>query len=359
MTDTTTAKGSVTHRVFGTLPDGRAVTQFSLRNASGMEARIINYGGIITHLFVPNRDGEMADVVLGFDELAPYLTDSPYFGALIGRFGNRLAGGRFELDGVTYALAQNDGDNHLHGGVEGFDKKLWDAESVEGELGVGLRLKLISADGDQGYPGTLSVVVEYWLTEDNQLITDYTATTDKATPVNLTQHSYFNLAGSGTVRDHQLQLNARQYTPVNEGLIPEGPLEAVTNSAFDFTQPKAIGADIDAGETQLKRANGGYDHNFVINERAGKGESLAARAVEPVSGRVLEVWTEEPCFQLYSGNFLDGSTQGKGVRHVRHGAFCVEPQHFPDSPNQERFPSTILRPGERYHTRMSFRFHAE
>ncbi len=324
-----------------------------------MEARIINYGGVITHLFVPDREGAMADVVLGFDALEPYLTDSPYFGALIGRFGNRIAGGRFELAGVTYSLDQNDGDNHLHGGVEGFDKKLWEAEPVAGANGVGLRLKLVSPHGDQGYPGTLSVVVEYWLTEDNRLVTDYTATTDKATPVNLTQHSYFNLAGSGTVRAQQLQLNARQYTPVNEQLIPEGPLETVTNSAFDFTQPKAIGADIDADETQLKRANGGYDHNFVIDERADDGESFAVRAVEPGSGRVLEVWTEEPCFQLYTGNFLDGSTEGKGVRQVRHGAFCVEPQHFPDSPNQERFPSTILRPGERYHTRMSFRFYTE
>lgn len=341
---------------FGSLPDGREVTQFILRNTKGMEVRLINYGGIITHLFVPDRDGNVADVVMGFDELGPYLTDSPYFGALIGRFGNRIAGGRFQLDGVEYRLDQNDGENHLHGGVEGFDKKLWDAESFEDERGVGVRLSLVSPDGDQGYPGSLSVTVEYWLTDDNQLITDYRATTDKATPVNLTQHSYFNLAGQGTVRDHQLTLNASLYTPVSDKLIPEGPLVDVAGTAFDFRQPKAIGSDIDADDIQLKRANGGYDHNFVVDRQGQQGEVLAARAVEPVSGRVLEVWTEEPCFQLYTGNFLDGSVEGKGQKQIRHGAFCVEPQHFPDSPNQNRFPSTIVRPGDTYHTRMSFRF---
>lgn len=351
--------GSVTSRAFGTLPDGREVTQFTLSNNAGMEVRLINYGGVITHLFAPDRDGKTADVVLGFDTLAPYLTDSPYFGALIGRFGNRIAGGQFELEGTSYKLDQNDGDNHLHGGLEGFDKKLWDAEPFQDERGAGVRLSLVSPDGDQGYPGTLSVTVEYWLTGDSQLVTDYSATTDKATPINLTQHSYFNLAGQGTVRDHRLTLNAREYTPVNDKLIPEGPLEAVSGGPFDFTSEKAIGADIDEDHPQLKRANGGYDHNFVVAERASSGESLAARAVEPASGRVLEVWTEEPCFQLYTGNFLDGSVEGKGVKQVRHGAFCVEPQHFPDSPNQDRFPSTILQPGERYHSRMSFRFSVE
>ncbi|WP_439510110.1 aldose epimerase family protein [Marinimicrobium koreense] len=341
---------------FESLPDGREVTQFILRNSKGMEVRLINYGGIITHLFAPDRNGNVADVVVGFDELAPYLTDSPYFGALIGRFGNRIAGGQFELDGVEYRLDQNDGENHLHGGVEGFDKKLWDAEPFEDDRGAGVRLSLVSPDGDQGYPGNLSVTVEYWLTDDNQLITDYRATTDKATPVNLTQHSYFNLAGKGTVRDHQLTLNASKYTPVSDKLIPEGPLVEVAGTAFDFRKPKTIGAEIDADDIQLKRANGGYDHNFVVDRQGGQGEVLAARAEEPVSGRVLEVWTEEPCFQLYTGNFLDGSVEGKGQKQIRHGAFCVEPQHFPDSPNQDRFPSTIVRPGDTYHTRMSFRF---
>lgn len=341
---------------FGSLPDGREVSQFILRNTKGMEVRLINYGGIITHLFAPDRNGDLADVVMGFDELGPYLTDSPYFGALIGRFGNRIAGGRFELDGVEYRLDQNDGENHLHGGIEGFDKKLWDAEPFEDERGVGVSLSLISPDGDQGYPGTLTVTVDYWLTEDNQLVTDYHATTDKATPVNLTQHSYFNLAGQGTVRDHQLQLNASRYTPVSDKLIPEGPLVAVDGTAFDFRNAKPIGADIDGDDLQLQRANGGYDHNFVIDRQDQTGEVLAARAVEPASGRVLEVWTEEPCFQLYTGNFLDGKTEGKGQKQIRHGAFCVEPQHFPDSPNQDRFPSTVVRPGETYHTRMSFRF---
>lgn len=341
---------------FGALPDGRKVTQFILSNAQGMEVRLLNYGGIITHLYAPGRAGELTDVVMGFDELDPYLTDSPYFGALIGRFGNRIAGGRFELDGVEYSLDQNDGDNHLHGGVEGFDKKLWDAQSFEENGESGVRLSLLSPDGDQGYPGNLSVTVEYRLTDDNRLVTDYQATTDKATPINLTQHSYFNLSGGGTVRDHRLTLNASRYTPVSDKLIPDGPLVDVTGGAFDFREPKAIGVDIDADDLQLKRANGGYDHNFVLDRGEQSGEVLAAKAVDPASGRVLEVWTEEPCFQLYTGNFLDGHTSGKGWTQARHGAFCVEPQHFPDSPNQDRFPSTILRPGERYHTRMSFRF---
>lgn len=349
-------KASVNSKVFGRLPDGRDVTQFSLSNESGMEVRLLNYGGIITHLFVPDRNGKPADVVLGFDSLEPYLTDSPYFGALIGRFGNRIAGGRFTLSGVEYALDQNDGENHLHGGVEGFDKKLWDAETFEDQRGVGVRLMLVSPEGDQGYPGTLNVTVDYCLTSDNRLVTEYSATTDKATPVNMTQHSYFNLAGAGTVREHKLTLNASQYTPVNENLIPEGELVNVKGTAFDFTSTKAIGADIDRDDTQLKRANGGYDHNFIVQRDGVTGEALAAKAYDPQSGRKLEVWTEEPCFQLYTGNFLDGSTEGKGVKHVRHGAFCVEPQHFPDSPNQDRFPSVILRPGERYHTQMSFRF---
>lgn len=347
----------VTSAPFGQMPDGRTVTQFTLTNRQGMEVRLLDLGGIVTHLYAPDRDGRFADVVLGFDTLEPYLTDSPYFGALIGRVGNRIAGGRFELDGEVYELDRNDGENHLHGGLEGFDKKLWQAQAFSDQRGVGVKLTLLSEDGDQGYPGNLSVQVDYILTEDNQLVTEYQATTDRATPVNLTQHSYFNLAGQGDVRGHQLQLNASRYTPVSGNLIPQGDLAPVADTPFDFTRPKAIGADIDAEHEQLARANGGYDHNFVIDRaEQATGEQLAARALEPESGRVLEVWTEEPCFQLYTGNFLDGSMAGKGQQYACHGAFCVEPQHFPDSPNQARFPSIVLPPGERYQTRMSFRF---
>jgi len=346
----------VTSKPIGELSDGRTVHQFTLKNRHGMEVRLLDLGGIITHLFAPDRNGQFEDVVLGFDDLSPYLTDSPYFGALIGRVGNRIANGRFELGGKVYELDQNDGENHLHGGYEGFDKKLWQALTFNDQRGAGVTLKLLSEDGDQGYPGNLRVQVNYILTDDNQLITEYHATTDHSTPVNLTQHSYFNLAGQGDVRDHQLQLNASRYTPVSTKLIPQGELEPVAGTPFDFTQSKAIGADIDQPHEQLLRANGGYDHNFVVDAEPGKREQLAARAVEPTSGRVLEVWTEEPCFQLYTGNFLDGTLKGKGQTYTKHGAFCVEPQHFPDSPNQARFPSIVLEPSDIYRTRMSFRF---
>lgn len=341
---------------FGHLPDGREVTQFTLRNRQGMEVRLIDYGGIITHILVPDRDGKLVDVVLGYDSLAPYLADSPYFGALIGRFGNRMAGGCFKLEGREYQLDQNDGDNHLHGGVEGFDKKLWQAEPFEGPEGIGVALTLVSPDGDQGYPGRLEVEVRYTLTDANELYTDFRASSDRATPVNLTQHSYFNLAGEGDALEHQLYLNADHFTPVDEGLIPLGELAPVAGTPFDFTQPKAIGEAIHSEHPQLVYANGGYDHNYVLNRGEDQGMVLAARALEPHSGRVLEVFTEEPCCQFYSGNFLDGSLHGKERPFPRHGAFCIEPQHFPDSPNQAVFPSTILLPGETYHTRMSFRF---
>ncbi|MGD8174861.1 aldose epimerase family protein [Marinimicrobium sp. ARAG 43.8] len=346
---------------FGTLPDGRPVSQCVLTNPAGMEVRLLNYGGIITHLFAPDRHGELADVVLGFDELAPYFTDSPYFGAIIGRFGNRIAKGSFSLGGETFQLDQNDGENHIHGGVEGFDKKLWEMEALDNGDDAGVRLTLISPDGDQGYPGELRVQVDYRLTPDNRLVTEYQATTTRATPVNLTQHSYFNLAAQGNVLEHILELNASQFTPVNEGLIPEGDLTNVQGTPFDFTKPQRLGAGIGEAHPQLQRVNGGYDHNFVIDrDKPNAGEEVfAARAHEPHSGRVLEVWTTEPCFQLYTSNFLDGTVVGKKQRQVRHGAFCIEPQHFPDSPNQSRFPSTILQPGERYYSRMSFRFSAQ
>ncbi|MDQ2075797.1 aldose epimerase family protein [Marinimicrobium sp. ABcell2] len=350
---------SVSQATFGHLPDGREVTQFTLCNAHGMEVRLINYGGIVTHLWAPDRDGKLADVVLGYDDLEPYLKDSPYFGALIGRVGNRIAGGRFELDGESFKLECNDGANHLHGGLEGFDKKLWDARSFNDARGVGVELTLISPDGDQGYPGRLDVQVTYTLTESNELLTEYRAETDKATPVNLTQHSYFNLAGTGNVLDHQLVLNAERYTPAGEGLIPLGRIEPVEDTPFDFRKARPIGELIHQADTQLQLANGGYDHNYVVARGEEKGMVQAARVWDPESGRVLEVFTEEPGFQFYSGNFLDGSLEGKGRRFERHSGFCIEPQHFPDAPNQPEFPSTTLRPGEIYRTLMSFRFSAE
>lgn len=350
------ANSSVTQASFGHLPDGREVTQFALRNRHGMEVRLINYGGIITHLWAPDRDGRLEDVVLGFDALGPYLQDSPYLGALVGRVGNRIAKGRFELDGETFSLECNDGANHLHGGAEGFDKKLWDATPFDDERGVGVVLTLVSPDGDQGYPGRLQVTVTYTLTDNNELLTEYEAETDRATPVNLTQHSYFNLAGSGDVLNHQLVLNAEHYTPVGEGLIPTGELESVQGTPFDFRQARAIGAQIHSDHNQLQLANRGYDHNFVLARGDSEGLVLAARAWDPESGRTLEVLTEEPGFQFYSGNFLDGSLAGKDRRFARHSGFCIEPQHFPDAPNQPAFAGITLRPGEQYRTSMSFRF---
>lgn len=350
------ANFSVTQASFGQLPDGREVTQFALRNRHGMEVRLINYGGIVTHLWAPDRDGNLEDVVLGFDELAPYLQGSPYLGALVGRVGNRIAKGRFELDGETFNLECNDGANHLHGGAEGFDKKLWDAKPFNDARGAGVELTLVSPDGDQGYPGRLQVKVTYTLTDNNELLTEYEAETDRPTLVNLTQHSYFNLAGSGNVLNHQLVLNAEHYTPVGEGLIPLGQIEPVQGTPFDFRQARAIGEQIDSDHIQLQRANRGYDHNYVIARGESEGMALAARAWDPASGRTLEVLTEEPGFQFYSGNFLDGSLVGKGRRLERHSGFCIEPQHFPDAPNQPAFADITLRPGEQYRTRMSFRF---
>ncbi|WP_232522301.1 galactose-1-epimerase [Marinimicrobium alkaliphilum] len=351
-------KPFVSKAPFGELPDGREVTQFTLNNGNGMEVKLINYGGIITHLYAPDRDGNIADVVLGYDDLQSYVDDNPYFGALIGRFGNRIAGGRFELDGEVYQLATNDGDNHLHGGEEGFDKKLWDAKLVSDERGVGVELFLLSEDGDQGYPGNLEVTATYILTPDNEVLTEFRAETDKATPVNLTQHSYFNLAGEGDVLGHLLQINADHYLPV-ENLIPTGELAPVAGTPFDFTSAKPIGQDIRAEHPQLERVGGGFDHNYVLARDDQDGMFLAARALEPNSGRVLEVLTDEPGIQFYSGNFLDGGQQGKGQSYELYNGFCLEPQHFPDAPNQEHFQSTILRPGEVYEMRMSFRFSVE
>jgi aldose 1-epimerase len=342
---------------YGLLLTGDSVHVFTLTNANGVEVRAIDYGGIIVSLRTPDRTGALGDIVLGFDSLGGYLASSPYFGALVGRYANRIAKGQFTLDGARYHLAVNNGPNALHGGLKGFDKVLWQAEPRRDSAGVGVVFRYTSKDGEEGYPGTLNVQVSYTLTDRNELAIDYLATTDKATPVNLTQHSYFNLAGdgSGDVLGHVLTIDADQFVPIGPTLIPTGTLNPVVGTPFDFRQGVAIGARIDDTDIQLKNA-GGYDHSFVIN-RTGSGLAHAARVVEPKSGRTLDVSTTEPGIQLYTGNFLDGTLTGKGG-HVyrRRNAFCLETQHFPDSPNQPAFPSTILRPGAEYRSRTVYTF---
>jgi len=343
---------AVARTSFGSVA-GQPVELFTFRNANGIELKATNYGGIITSIVAPDRDGKPGDIVLGFDTLDGYLKDSPYFGALVGRYGNRIAKGRFTLDGKTYTLAVNNGPNHLHGGIKGFDKVIWTAEPLTGKNGVAFSRR--SPDGEEGYPGNLDVRVTYELTDRNELVITYHATTDKATPVNLTNHSYFNLAGGGDVLGHQLMIAADRYTPVDSTLIPTGVLAPVQGTPFDFRQSTAIGARIEQPNEQLKNG-GGYDHNWVLN-RSGAGRQLAARVVEPKSGRTLEVSTTEPGLQFYSGNFLDGTITGKGGNvYQRRNGLCLETQHFPDSPNQPGFPSTILRPGASYDSQTVFTF---
>lgn len=355
-TDKMASLASITDEHFGDLPDGTGITLYTLTNSQGLEVKIMNYGGVITSLKAPDRNGNFENIVLGFDSLTPYVEEPvPYFGALIGRFGNRIAGAKFSIDGETYPLEANDGTNHLHGGFEGFDKKVWTATPFIADSMVGLKLFLESADGDQGYPGNLKVYVIYTLTNDNELVVDFRATTDKATPVNLTQHTYFNLAGEGTVLNHLMMINASKFTPVEERLIPTGELRPVANTPFDFREPTPIGARINQENQQLVYGHG-YDHNFVLDKDAPGAFELAARVVEPDSGRVLEVRTEEPGIQFYSGNFLDGTLKGQGRTYDHRTGFCLEPQHFPNAPNQPNFASTILRPGEEYSSRMSFTF---
>ncbi len=347
----------VTRAPFGTLPDGSPVEVFTLSNARGVEVRAITYGGIIVSIRVPDRDGRLGDIVLGYDTLDGYVANNPYFGCITGRYANRIARARFTLDGRTYQLAANDGPNHLHGGVRGFDKHVWHGEPVQASGRVGVVFSRTSPDGEEGYPGTLDVRVAYTLSDDGELRVDYEATTDRPTPVNLTQHSYFNLAGegSGDILGHILTINADRYTPVDETLIPTGELAPVEGTPFDFRTPTPIGGRNGVDHEQLRRGRG-YDHNYVLR-RAGDGLVRAARVVEPTTGRTLEVWTTEPGLQFYSGNFLDGSIRGKsGHVYGRRSGFCLETQHFPNSPNQPHFPSTILRPGERYLSTTAFRF---
>lgn len=334
------------------MPDGKQVDLYTLTNKSGVVCKIMTYGGIITEIDVPDREGKTVDIVLGYDALSRYLEKSPYFGAIVGRVANRIAKGQFTLDGYTYTLATNNGPNHLHGGIRGFDKVVWQAEPITRENGVSLRLTYTSPDGEESYPGTLKAVVTYTLNEKNELRIDYEATTDKPTPVNLTNHSYWNLAGEGDILDHVVTIAADRYTPVDNGLIPTGEIKPVKGTPMDFTSPTGIGSRFD----QLTNKPPGYDHNFVLNS-GGKEFAFAARVRDPKSGRVLEVWTDQPGVQFYSGNFLDGSLKGKGGKsYVRHAAFCLETQQFPDFVNHPNFPQNILKPGQTYHQSTVFRF---
>ena len=353
--------GSTTKRPFGKTPDGQPVDLFVLTNKSGAEVSITNYGGAVVSLKVPDRGGKLADVVLGYDGIDGYVNDKSYFGALVGRYGNRIGHAQFVLDGKTYTLAKNNGENSLHGGVKGFNKAVWTAKTLSKKDGQLLELSYLSKDGEEGFPGNLKVTVTYTWTDANALKIEYSATTDKKTVVNLTNHSYFNLAGqgSGDILGHLMTIEADKFTPVDSGLIPTGELRDVAGTPFDFRNSTAIGARISQDDEQLK-LGGGYDHNFVLRRSAGSSESLAARVVEPTSGRVLEVWTTEPGVQFYTGNFLDGKSAGKGgATYPKRSAFCLETQHFPDSPNQPKFPSVALNPGERYHTITTYKFSAE
>jgi aldose 1-epimerase len=341
---------NITKQPFGKTKDGQAVDLYTLTNESGMTVKITNYGGTVTSLVTADRDGKMADIVLGYDTLDEYLKDSPYFGCLIGRFGNRIGNGRFSLNGKEYKLAQNNGQNHLHGGVKGFDKVVWKAEPVKEKKSVSLKLTYLSKDGEEGYPGNLNCTVSYILTNDSELIVDYLAQTDAATIVNLTHHSYFNLAGhgSGDILGHQVRLTADHYTPVDETLIPTSQIATVKGTPMDFTKQTAIGVRID-------KVKGGYDHNYVLNNSDGS-MALAASVYEPITGRVMEISTTEPAIQLYSGNFLDESLKGKGAMYRKHAGFCLETQHFPDSPNKPQFPSVVLNPGRQYRHKTIHKF---
>jgi aldose 1-epimerase len=336
---------------FGKMEDGREVHLYTLTNKNGMTVKITNYGGIVTSIITPDKNGSPGDVVLGFDNLSSYTKEHPFFGALVGRYGNRIAKGRFTLEGKTYKLATNNGENHLHGGKMGFDKALWEVQEINNVDAPGLKLTYMSKDGEEGYPGNLTTTVTYTLTNDNELKIDYTAQTDKSTPVNLTNHSYFNLAAgqADNALNHMITINADKFTEVNDNLIPTGKLPSVKGTPMDFTQPHSIGE-------RISQVKGGYDHNYVLN-KTGEGLSLAATVYEPLTGRYMEVFTTQPGVQFYSGNFLNGSLTGKdGKKYVKNYGFCLETQHFPDSPNQASFPTTILKPGETYNHTTTYKF---
>jgi aldose 1-epimerase len=346
----------VQKKEFGKMPDGTAIDVYTLTNSKGMTAKVITYGGLLTELHVPDKNGKTVDVVLGFDDLKGYLGEHPYFGANVGRVANRIAKGKFTLDGKEYTLATNNGPNHLHGGKKGFDKVVWKA-AIPSNVpnGASVAFFYTSPDGEEGYPGTVKIYAIYTLTEDNELRISFAGTTDKATPVNIAHHSYFNLAGTGDILGHEMQILADKYTPADATLIPTGKIEPVKGTPLDFTKPKLIGKDM--GE--LKTDPVGYDHNFVLNG-CDKKPFLAARVKDPKSGRVMEVLTTEPGVQFYTGNFLDGKVKGKGgVAYQKHAGFCLEAQHFPDSVNQPSFPSVILKPDEKYQQTTIYKFSAE
>ncbi|WP_394190026.1 aldose epimerase family protein [Pseudoalteromonas atlantica] len=354
--DNMTQSPSALLQAYGKLSDQTPINQVTLTNSNGVSVDVINYGGIITRIETPDSNGNMGNIVLGMDNLEDYTNSSTYFGAIIGRFGNRIANGQFSLNGTDYQLATNDGDNHLHGGVQGFDKKVWTMAPFSTENSAGVTLSLVSPDGDQGYPGELTTQVTYTLTNKNTLDMQFVATTNKPTIINMTQHSYFNLAGKGDILDHQMQINSSAITPVDGGLIPTGELMQVAGTPFDFRNAKAIGKEINIDDEQLKLGKG-YDHNFVLKNKPNHDLIEAANVYEPNSGRTLTVYTEEPAVQFYSGNFLDGSTkQASGLVHKFRSGFCLEPQHFPDAPNQPTFPSTTLMPGDVYSTRIVYEF---
>jgi len=340
---------------FGKTPDGQRVALYTLTNANGIRARITNYGAILVSLEVPDKNGKPADITLGFDELDGYITRHPYFGATVGRYANRIGGARFVLNDVEYKLAANNGPNHLHGGIKGFDKVVWKAEEERGDSDkVLVKLSYLSKDGEEGYPGNLACTVTYTLTKDDELKISYEAETDKTTILNLTNHSYWNLAGQGSsdILGHELMLNADKYTPVDEGLIPTGEIRNVSNSPMDFTRPMTIGS-------RIGQVEGGYDHNYVLNSGGGT-LALCARVYEPTSGRVMEIHTAEPGVQFYTGNFLDGSITGKsGKVYKKHYGFCLETQHFPDSPNKPDFPSVVLNPGQKHTTVTTYKFYTK
>ncbi len=352
MTTSIVAAPKVSEKPYGTLADGTKITEYTLENGHGLVVKAINFGGIITEILAPDRDGKAADIVLGFKNLDGYLVNPPYFGAIIGRFGNRIGGATFTLDGKTYTLPANDGRNTLHGGKAGFDKRVWGVKPFTKKSSCGLTFTYTSADGEEGFPGTMHVTVVYTLTEKNELEFEYTATTDKPTPVNLTQHTYFNLhgEGNGTILDHRLTIYGDKYVAVDQYLIPTGELPTVKGTPMDFLTPHAIGERID----QVK---GGYDHSWVLERKNQTDMVHAVRLDDPTTGRRVDLFTMEPAVQFYSGNFLNGSIVGKGGQpYVKHGGLALETQHYPDSPNQPSFPNTILRPGKTYHTKTTYTF---
>jgi len=343
-------KISIDKQPFGQLADGTEVDIYTLKNANGMTAKITNYGGIVTELYAPDRKGKFQDVVLGYENLEKYLESSPYFGALIGRYGNRIAKGKFAIDGIEYTLTANEGENHIHGGQKGFDKVVWKTQAIATFSGPSLILTYLSKDGEEGYPGNLKTRVIYTLTNDNELKISYEAQTDKTTVVNLTHHGYYNLAGhkSGDILGHELMISADNFTPVDERVIPTGRIIPVADSPLDFRESTPIGSRID-------QVTGGYDHNYVLNNKIGNFAKIAT-VYEPKSGRVMEVSTSLPGLQFYSGNFLDATSKGKGATYKKHSGFCLSTQRFPDSPNNPKFPSAVLKPGQKYHSLTSYKF---